>query len=205
MGNVMKTASVLAAGARLAILAVSSASAQKPQTTRVVGTIEGVDGPTLAVKTAKGEVKVNVTPNVAVFGVAKATINDIKPGAYIGVGAMPMADGTQKAIRVMIFAESQRGVGEGFRPWNQPGTTMTNATVDTTVASVDGPVVTVKYKGGEKKILIGPDAKIMAYVVGSKDELKQGAKIAINAAVKKPDGSLEAGRVNVGRGDIVPN
>jgi hypothetical protein len=82
---------------------------------------------------------------------------------------------------------------------------MTNATVDTTVGGVDGQVVTVKYKDGEKKIVIGSDAVILAYVVGDKSELKSGANIAIAAAVKKPDGTLEASRVNVGRGDVVPN
>ena len=67
------------------------------------------------------------------FGVAKAALADLKPGAFVGVGAMPQPDGSQKAIRVMIFAESQRGTGEGHRPWVQPGSTMTNATIDTTV------------------------------------------------------------------------
>jgi hypothetical protein len=137
------------------------------------------------------------------------TAADIKPGAFIGVGAMPQADGSQKAIRVMIFAESMRGNGEGFRPWDRPGTTMTNATVETTAGDIEGHVLTVKYKQGdkvdEKKIVIAPDSAIMAYVAGNKTELKPGANIAINGAVKKPDGSLETNRVNVGRGDIVPN
>ncbi len=90
------------------------------------------------------------------FGVVKATLADIKPGTFIGVGAMPQPDGSQKAIRVMIFAEVQRGTGEGHRPWMQPGSTMTNATVDTTVAGVDGQVLMVKYKDGEKKIVVPP-------------------------------------------------
>ena len=115
------------------------------------------------VKTKQGERKVNITANVAVFGVEKATVADIKKGDFIGVGAQPMADGTQKAIRVMIFAESQRGTGEGHRPWTQPGTTMTNATVDTTVASVDGQRLVIKYKDGEKTILIVPETRIMRY------------------------------------------
>src|SRR4029434_9147879 len=103
-----------------------------------------------------GEVTVKLPDTVAVFGVVKATLADVKPGAFIGVGAMPQPDGSQKAIQVMIFAESQRGTGEGHRAWDRPGATMTNATVDTTVTSVDGQVVTVKYKDGEKKILITP-------------------------------------------------
>ena len=197
------TRRTILAGAIVAA-AVAAASAQQGQTQRVVGTIEGVDGRTLAVKTKAGVVKVNVADNVAVFGVVKATLADIKPGAYIGVGAMPQPDGSQKAIRVMIFSEPQRGTGEGHRPWVRPGSTMTNATVETTVGSVDGRVVMVKYKGGEKKIVIPPDLAIQAYVVGDKSELKPGASILIVRAEKMPDGTLEAARVNVGRGGVVP-
>ena len=175
------------------------------QTQRVVGTIEGVDGATLIVKTRDGgELRVAVTDNVLVFGVVKATLAEIKPGAFIGVGAMPQADGSQKAIQVMIFSEAQRGTGEGHRPWSRPGSTMTNATVDSTVAGVNGQELTVKYKDGEKKIIVPPEAVIRAYVAGSRSELKPGAHIAIFGAVKKPDGSLEAARVNVGRDGVVP-
>ena len=185
----------------------SRRSQAQQKTVRVVGTIVGVDGPTIVVKPrGKGdEQRVTLTDKVGVFGVIPATIADIKPGAFIGVGAMPQADGSQKAIRVMIFAEVQRGTGEGHRPWTRPGSTMTNATVDTTVAGVEGQVLRVTYKGGEQRILIGPDATINAYVVGDRGELKPGANIAINAATVQPDGSLEASRVNVGRGDVIPD
>jgi hypothetical protein len=187
------------------VLLASPAFAQQAQTQRVAGTIEGVDGSALVVKQRQGgEVKVNVTDNVAVYGVVKATLADIKPGSFIGVGAMPQPDGSQKAMQVMIFSEPQRGTGEGHRPWTQPGSTMTNATVDNTVGSVDGQVVMVKYKDGEKKVIVPPEATIRAYIVGSKAELKPGAAIMITAAVKKPDGSLETNRVNVGRDGITP-
>jgi hypothetical protein len=189
----------------VAAIAASSAAAQdKP--VRVVGQIVGVDGPAIVVKQSKGgDAKVTVRPKAAIFGVVKASLKDVTPGSFIGVGATPQADGSQKAIRVMIFAETQRGTGEGHRPWNRPNTTMTNATVDTTVAGVDGQVLTVKYKGGTQKIIIGPDAAIMAYVVGDPNELKPGAHVAINNAVRMPDGTLETTRVNVGRGDVRPD
>ena len=188
----------------VASFAVASAFAQQPQTVRVAGKIVSVDGQTLTVKTAQDEVKVVVPANVMVIAGSKGTLADVKQGSYIGVGATPQADGSQKAIRVNIFAEPQRGVGEGFRPWDRPNTTMTNATVDTTVTSVDGQVVMLKYKDGEKKIIIGPDAAIINNVVGDKSELKPGANVAFAAATKKPDGTYEAARVNVGRGDFVP-
>ena len=132
----MLKASGILAGAVLAVaLAATSVLAQQAQTQRVMGTISGVDGNTLVVKTKDAELKVNVTDNVAVFGVVRAALADLKKGEFVGVGAMPQPDGSQKAIRVMIFAETQRGTGEGHRPWVQPGSTMTNATIDTTVGA----------------------------------------------------------------------
>jgi hypothetical protein len=191
-------------GAAVASLVVSSAWAQQ-QTMRVRGTVERLDGPTLVIKTRDGEVKVNLTENAGVFGVAKASMADLKPGAFLSIGAMPQPDGSQRAIQITVFAEVQRGTGEGHRPWDrEPNSTMTNATVDTTVTGVDGQVLLVKYKDGEKKIVVPPSATILRYEVGDKNELKSGADIAIIRAVKKPDGTLETDRVNVGRDGVVP-
>ena len=189
----------------LLLLAVGGSGAQQ-QTLRVTGEVESFDGRVLAIKSDKlGEVKVALAGDATVFGVAKASLTDIKPGSYIGVGAMPQPDGSQRAIQVTILAESQRGLSEGHRPWDaRPNSTMTNGTVDQTVASVDGQVITVKYKDGEKKIIVQSDAIIRAYVPGDKNELKPGAHIAIVRALKKSDGALEADRVNVGRGEVVP-
>jgi len=188
-----------------AFAATSVSWAQQPQGVRLVGKIEAVDGPTLTVKTAQEAVKVTTTPTAMVIAARKGTIADVKKGDYIGVGASPQADGSQKAIRVNIFAEPQRGVGEGFRPWDRPNTTMTNATVDTTVASADGQVVMLKYKDGEKKVIIGPDAEIIYNVLGDKNDLKPGASVVIVGATKAPDGSYSAARVNVGRDGYVLN
>jgi outer membrane lipoprotein SlyB len=189
----------------LLLAGIVATPAFSQQTQRVRGTIERVDGAALVIKQADGsDVTVKLTNEAKVFGVVPATLADVKPGAYIGVGAQPQPDGSQKAIQVMIFAETQRGLGEGFRPWDRPGTTMTNATVDTTVAGVDGQVVTVKYKDGEQKIVIGPQAAIRAYVVGDKSELTPGAHIAIVRADKLPDGTLQTARINVGRQGVVP-
>jgi hypothetical protein len=187
-------------------LAAGAAGAQQPPTMRISGTVASFDGRVLAIKSPKfGDVKVSLADNTAVFGVSKASLADIKPGAYIGVGAMPQPDGSQRAIQVTVFAEVQRGVGEGFRPWEaRPHSTMTNGAVDQTVQSVDGPVLTVKYKGGAQKIVVPPDARILSYAVGDRSELRPGAHVAVLRAVKKPDGSLEANRVNVGRGEVVP-
>jgi hypothetical protein len=199
--------------ARMAFVAALAATAawtpafaQQPQTVRLRGTIEKVDGSTLTLKSRDGaQVSLTLTGNAQVVSVVKASLADIKEGAFIGSGAMPQADGSQKALEVHIFAESQRGTGEGHRPWDgAPNSTMTNGTAGTAVTGVDGPTITVKYKDGEKKIVVGPDVPIVRYEVGNASELKPGAAITVTAAVKKPDGTFEAGRVNVGRDGVVP-
>jgi hypothetical protein len=191
------------AGALLAASCVV-ASAQPAPTVRVKGTIEKVDGNVLTLKTAAGEEKLTLTGNAQVVAVLKASMADIKENTFLGSAAMPQPDGSQKALEVHIFPEAMRGTGEGHRPWTRPNTTMTNATVDTTVSGVDGQNIMVKYKDGEKKIVIGPDAVIRQYVAGDKSELKPGAHVGINAT-KQPDGSLQTARVNVGRGDVIPD
>ncbi|BAL79210.1 hypothetical protein [Bradyrhizobium cosmicum] len=192
--------------AAFASVLIVSASAQQAPTVRIRGTIESVDGNTLAIKTREGtDVKVRMTDNVAVFAVVKTSLSEIKDGSYIGVTGMPEPDGTQKAIAVHIFPENQRGAAEGFRPWDaRANSTMTNATVAQTVKGTDGQNITVKYKDGEKKVVVPPDTPIVTFIASDKSEIKPGAKLIIFGAAKKDDGSLEANRVNVGRDGITP-
>jgi hypothetical protein len=200
-------AAVLAATSLFATsLFATAASAQAPATVRIRGAIEAVDGAMLTVKSREGtEMKVHLTDNLVVIGIAKSALSDVKPGSYIGVSAMPQEDGSQKALAVHIFPEAQRGTGEGFRAWDlRPNSTMTNATVAETVAGTDGQNILVKYKDGEKKVVVGPDTPIVAFVTGNKDELKPGAKIIIFGATKKDDGTLETNRVGVGLDGITP-
>ena len=180
--------------------------AQQPPPVRIRGTIEAVDGSTLSIKTREGnDVKVKMTDNVAVFAVVKTELSQIKEGSYIGVSAMPQPDGIQKAFAVHIFPENQRGAAEGFRPWDaRANSTMTNATVAETVKGTDGQNITVKYKDGEKKVVVPPDTPIVTFVASDKSEVKAGAKLIIFGAAKKDDGTLEANRVNVGRDGITP-
>lgn len=199
----MRKVNITAGFVVLAALATGSAIGQTRQIIR--GTIDKIDGAAISLKQAAGpELTFKLADNAKIFGVKAGTIADVKPGDFIGVGAMPQPDGSQKAIQVTIFAESQRGTGEGFRPWDRPGSTMTNGTAGNPVSSVNGQVVTVKYKAGEQKIVIGPDAKIRMYVAATRDELKPGAKIAVYNPKKAADGSLQVARVNVGIGGMAP-
>jgi hypothetical protein len=194
--------------AGFALLVATSASfAQQPQMVRVRGTVEGVDGALLVVKSRDGQTtyRIKLADNAAVRGVIKAALSDIKENSFIGVTGMPQPDGSQKAVEIHIFPEALRGTGEGFRPWDlMPNSTMTNATVAQMVKGVSGDEITLKYKEGEKKIVVAPDTVIVTYVPGSKDELKPGAKIFIAGAAKKDDGTLEAASISVGRDGLAP-
>ena len=188
------------------VLALAASAAGAQQSVRVAGMVTGFDGHVLSLRSPQfGDVKVNVPDNLVVFAVTKAALADIKPGVFIGVGAMPQPDGSQRAILVTVLAAALGGVAEGHGPWDRgPGCTMTNATVDTKVEAKEGDTLVVTYKGGTKKIVVPPDATILAYQPGNKDELKAGAHVAITRAIPQADGSLSAARVNVGRGEVVP-
>ena len=205
MQKTIRTALGLAALA--AILAASAASAQQAPPVRVRGEITKVEGNTLSVKARDGQmltVKLAQPPRIAAM--VKASLADIKEGSFIGVSAMPQPDGTQKAFAIHIFLDSQKGViADRFDPkWDsRPGATMTNANVATTVAGKSGQDILVKYKDGEKKVVVSPGTPIAKYVPGSVADLKVGAKIFVGAAKKEPDGSLTAPNIAVGR-DIDP-
>jgi len=178
---------------------------QPPSPSRVRGTIEGVDGDVLAVKSRSGEdVKLHMTGDMRVVGIAKISLDDIKVGSFIGTTTVPGPDGEQKAVEVHVFPEDMRGTGEGSRPFDlRPNSTMTNATVAQTVAGNDGQTLTIKYKDGEKKVVVSSDTPVVTYVPADKSDLRAGAKV-IAVMKKLPDGTFETNRVSVGRDGLTP-
>jgi hypothetical protein len=181
------------------------AVAQQTAPSRVRGTVEGVDGEVLSVKSRSGEdVKLHMTGDIKVVGIIKISLADIKVGSFIGATTVPAADGSQNAVEVHVFPEDMRGTGEGSRPYDlRPNSTMTNATVAESVVSNDGHTLLIKYKEGEKKIVVSPDTPVVTYVPADKSDLKAGAKI-IAFMKKLPDGSFETNRVSVGRDGLTP-
>jgi hypothetical protein len=199
------------AAALVGATAAGAAIAQQPasplpQTLRLRGAIEKLDGRAVLAKSTNGEeLRLKLVDKALVVAVVKASIAEIKPGLFIGSGAMPQPDGSQSALEVHIFAESMRGAGEGHRPWDgAPDSTMTNGTVGATVSGVDGPVVTVQYKGGETKIIIGPNVPIVRYEIADTGAITAGAPFSAVVTGKAEDGSFDVSRINVGRGGASP-
>jgi hypothetical protein len=187
------------------LLNLSASSAQEAPR-RVRGTIERVDGASLGIKLRDGSaLTIKLKENAPVAAVVAATLADIKPGTYVGIAAMPQADGSQRALEVHIFPESMRGVGDGHRPWDlQPESTMTNGNVETQVASVEGHALKIKYKDGEKSVSVPSQTQIVAFQPAAAADLKPGQKIFVAAATKLPDGSYEAPRIAFGKDGLTP-
>src|SRR5258708_5619494 len=151
----MSTMRIIAVAALAAAFAVSTAWAQQ-QTQRVAGTIDKVEGKTLYIKSASGPVTLTLTDNALIVARVKATAADIKAGDYVASGGVPPPARTQNAAELRIFPDRMRGNGDGHRPGGPgaPNGTMTHGAVRHTVSSVGGPVLTVKYKDGEKKLIL---------------------------------------------------
>lgn len=186
--------------AAIALLFTTAVFAQQPA--RIRGQIEKADGSTLSLKTRDGSMlDVKVADDARVAALVKASLADIKNDSFIGVAGMPRPDGSIEAFSVHIFLPAQRGVvADRHFNWDaKPGSTMTNAYVESSVTDKDGQAVMVKFKEGEKKIIVTPTTSITAVAPGNKDELKPGAQIIIMASDKQPDGSVLAKTLYVGR------
>ncbi len=186
--------------AAIALLFTTALFAQQPG--RIRGQIEKTDGSTLSLKTREGSMlDVKVADDARVAALVKASLADIKNDSFIGVAGMPRPDGSIEAFSVHIFLPTQRGVvADRHFNWDaKPGSTMTNAYVESSVTEKDGQAIMVKFKEGEKKIIVTPTTAITAVAPANKDELKPGTQIIIMAADKQSDGSVLAKTLYVGR------
>ena len=195
----------LAALAAVAASVLSAIAQQSPTPSRVRGTIEAVDGDVLAVKSRSGEdVRLHMTGDIRLVGLIRISLADIKVGSFIGTTTVPGPDGVPTAVEVHVFPENMRGTGEGSRPYDlRPNSTMTNATVTESVVGNDGHTLLIKYKDGEKKVVVTPETPVVTYVPADKSDLKPGAKV-IAFMQKLPDGSYQTNRVSVGRDGLTP-
>lgn len=202
----MKAFSAAITGLSIALL--SSAlipSARAADTVRVRGTVESVEGSSLTVKTREGNsTAIKLNDNWKVTGVVKASLNDIKPGDFVGIASLPKSRGGDGALEVLIFPAAMKGTGEGSYPWDlKPNSTMTNATVSNAVKDVDGRNITVTFHGKEKVISVAEDTTVVTFGPAAQGDLKPGMAVFVPSQ-KAADGTLSAGNVVAGTNGVVP-
>ncbi|MEJ0049275.1 MAG: hypothetical protein WDN04_26570 [Rhodospirillales bacterium] len=172
---------------------------------RIRGTVEKFDGHTLVVKTRAGDIaNIKLADNFMVVGITKGSIDDIASGKFIGTTSVGERNGALVALEVHIFPENMRGTGEGHYDWDlRPESKMTNANIANVTSMGKDKVMSLEYKGGEKKVLVTESTSVVTFVPTDKNELKPGAHIITNA-MRQADGSLTAPRVNVGLNGQIP-
>jgi hypothetical protein len=181
-----------------------AASAQAPAPVRLRGTIEALSPARLTLRQRSGErVELALPSNLSVTEVYPVTLADIHAGNFVGVGAIPQADGTQRAIAVTLFPEALRGSGEGHRPFDfVPQGTMTNATVADVAAAPDGERLQLTYPDGRKTIVVPPDAPVVSFRPGDRALLAVGSAVSLTAQLV--EGQPTATRISAGRNGFAP-
>ncbi len=169
-----------------------------------VTSVSSDDGSLVARTRAGQDQTIKLSDKTTVTLVLPATLADVKPGAFIGVAALPGAGGALEAMEVHVFPEAMRGTGEGHRPFDlAPGSTMTNGAVEARVGGVDGANLTVTYNGGQQFIAVGPQTPIVSFATGGRGDLKAGAAVVARGP-REDDGTIDAVRILVGKDGLVP-
>jgi len=182
------------------VLAVSAAQAQT--NVRVRGTITGIDGKFLSVKSRDGkDLKIELADNVAVAVAKTIRFEDIKKGDYVGATTLPGPNGTQVAVEVHYLAPT---TPEGQLAWDlQPGSTMTNANVESMVTGTGNRELTLRFKDTTQKIVVPEGAALVRAVPGVRADLVVGEYVFIGAQAAA-DGTLSAARVQVSKDGVKP-
>ncbi|RYX92103.1 MAG: hypothetical protein EOO28_23220 [Comamonadaceae bacterium] len=181
-------------------VAATVSLAQAPaEVVRVRGVIQSVDAGSVTVKARSGEVvTLALTDKLVMTEMSPMALEDIKPGSYIGTAAVPMADGTLRSLGVTVFPEAARGNGDGHRPFDLGAdSTMTNATVADLMSAPEGRKLKLKYKDGEKTVLVPPGTQVVTFKPGDRSLLVPGATVSLTA--QEVAGKPTALRIAAGR------
>ncbi|EUB98464.1 hypothetical protein PMI07_004745 [Rhizobium sp. CF080] len=199
-----KISALVALGLSASLATISVVDAQSARV-RIRGTITSVEGSVLNVKTREGTMAaITLNSGLMVSTVVNASLDDIKPGDYVGVASVPKADGGDGALEVLVFPAAMKGTGEGSFAYDlKPNSTMTNATVSNAVKAVDGRELTLTYKGQEKKMTVPAGTPVVTIAPATPADLVAGAPVIINSD-KAADGSLSTARITVGTKGVVP-
>jgi len=193
------------AGIAIVVLVSGVAALAQTTPTRLRGTITAIEGNSVTIATREGgSANVKLADNWAVALVAPLTMADIKQGSFVGI-ASTGTDADRTALEVLVFPDAMRGANEGHYPWDlQPESMMTNATVSTVAGAGDGQTLKLEYKnGGTQTIKVKPGTPIVTFLPGERSDAKVGAKVFVGA-LKAADGTLSAGRLNVGKDGLTP-
>jgi hypothetical protein len=178
------------------LLAFTCGAAYAQAPSRIRGTITKMEGNVMSVKTREGK---NITVTLAPDTTVSATLAELKD-KYVGVTSEEK-DGKLVAVEVHAIPPA---APSGHMPWDlKPGSGMTNANLAAQAKVTGGNEITMKYKDGEKKILVPSKTPVVSFEPGTLADLKKGATI-FTIAKMESEGKYATGRVSVSKGGVKP-
>jgi hypothetical protein len=188
----------------LLVLACGAAAAQVNPPVRLRGTVESYTGPKLVIRERSGNVVTLTLPEeTGIAEVIPTDITSIQPGSFIGTAALPRADGKLESLEIVVFPEAARGTGEGHYPWDlKPDSSMTNATVADLARSSDGRTLKLRYKDGEKTVVVPDGIPVVTLRAGDRSLIVPGAKVFVVA--EPNDDQFTVRRLLIGRNGFQP-
>ena len=190
--------------ALLLVLACGAAAAQDNPPVRMRGMVESFAAPNLVIRERSGKMFTLIVPEeTGVAEVIPTDITSIQPGSFVGTAALLRADGKLESLEVVVFPEAARGAGEGHYPWDlKPESSMTNATVADLARSSNGRTLTLRYKGGEKTVIVPDGVPVVTLRPGDRSLIVPGAKVFIVA--EPMDDQFIVRRLMIGRNGFQP-
>jgi len=188
----------------LLVFACGAAAAQDNPPVRLRGSVESFAAPDLVIRERSGKVlSLTLPEDTGIAEVMPTDITSVQPGSFVGTAALPRADGKLVSLEVVVFPEAARGTGEGHYPWDlKPDSSMTNATVADLARSSDGRTLTLRYKGGEKTVIVPDGVPVVTLGPGNRSLIVPGAKVFIVA--EPNDGRFIVRRLMIGRNGFQP-
>lgn len=191
--------------AALTLACAVGASAQPATPSqRLRGTIAKIDAGSMVLEERIGKtLSLVFADNLSVSEALPIDPGQIQSGTYVGTASVAGADGSLSALEVLVFPEALRGTGEGHSNWDlQPVSMMTNATVVGVAPGAKGRTMTLRYKDGEKTIVVPDGVPVVTLTPADRSLLVPGAKVIVTA--QNRDGKLVALRITAGRDGFTP-
>ena len=175
-------------------VAITPAQAQTASELRISGTVEKLGGNLAALSLSQGiSLVARLDSEPRVNSVAKGSGSDLKAGSQVSIQAKSGQSGDLIATQIVLFAPGSNRPDAASGPENA----QLVATIKSTNASPEGPVLTVADKDGDRKITIGPETAIWIARAARITDIKVGSAVTMTG-VKREDGSLQVLRATIG-------
>jgi hypothetical protein len=196
--------------------AASAPAAANVQPELTSGVVQSALDTQLTINVNDTPASFQLSPQTTIMVQHSGTVEDIKPGSFIGTTNVPSADGTGQSVEVHVFPPGVK-MGEGDRPMpaapSAPASRMTNGTVSAAAPASDGSRMTngsvgavsnatagiemdVAYEGGKRHIVVPAKTPVMVMSSGTAELLKPGTRVLVGS-VPGANGVKEATFINI--------